>query len=139
MDSNCDIVCPKKLRDNTLMICLSETSVLFHLINMFTSHLWVLLVVLLFSGNLFFFHGNLVFQNRFAIFVEFFSLHDNAHWILTNIYAPCSHPDKREFLQWFKSIDMPDTMDWLIVGDFNLCRSPDDRNQPGGSYGYVLV
>jgi len=27
---------------------------------------------------------------------------------------------------------MPETVDWIIVGDFNLFRSPEDRNQPGG-------
>jgi len=27
---------------------------------------------------------------------------------------------------------MPDTINWLVVGDFNLCRSPSDRNRPGG-------
>ena len=55
--------------------------------------------------------------------VKRFSKHNDAHWILTNIYAPCSHPKKREFLQWFKNIDMPDAVDWLIVGDFNLIRN----------------
>ena len=29
---------------------------------------------------------------------------------------------------------MPENVDWLIVGDFNLCRSPDDRNKPGGNH-----
>ena len=44
------------------------------------------------------FQGNLVFENSYAQFVELFPLHDNAHWVLTNIYAPCSHPAKREFI-----------------------------------------
>lgn len=26
---------------------------------------------------------------------------------------------------------MPDIVDWLVAGDFNLYRSPDDRNKPG--------
>lgn len=73
-----------------------------------------------------------MFENSYAQSVEFLSLHDNAHWILTNIYAPCTHPAKREFLQWFKNINMPDTVDWIVTSDFNLCRSSDDRNQPGG-------
>jgi len=59
-------------------------------------------------------------------------MHDNAHWILTNVYDPCSHPEKREFIQWFKNINMSDSIGWIIMGDFNLCRSPEDRNQPGG-------
>jgi hypothetical protein len=60
--------------------------------------------------------------------VEFVSLRNNAHWILINVYAPCTHLEKREFIQWFKNTSMPDVVDWLIVGDFNLCRTPDDRN-----------
>jgi exonuclease III len=79
-----------------------------------------------------FFQGNLVFQNSYALSVEFYSMHDNAHWILTNVYAPCSHPEKREFIQWFKNINMSDSIGWIIMGDFNVCRSPEDRNQPGG-------
>jgi len=38
------------------------------------------------------------------------------------------------FLQWFKNINIPDTVNWLIVGDFNLYRNPDDRNKPGGDH-----
>jgi hypothetical protein len=76
-----------------------------------------------------YFQGNLVFQNSYAQSVEFFSLHDNAHWVLTNICAPCVHPAKRDFVQWFKNINMLDLVDWIIVGDFNLRRLPDDRNQ----------
>jgi len=48
---------------------------------------------------------------------------------LTNICAPCVHPAKRDFIQWFKNINMLDLVDWIIVGDFNLRHSPDDRNQ----------
>lgn len=75
-----------------------------------------------------------MFQNSYALSIEFTSLHDNVHWILTNIYAPCTHPEKRDFIQWFKNINMPDVVDWIILGDFNLCRSPNDRNQPGGDH-----
>jgi hypothetical protein len=76
-----------------------------------------------------FFQGALVFQNSYDQSVEFFSLHDNSHWILTNIYAPCTHTEKRQFLQWFQNINMPQLVDWIIVGDFNLCRSPNDRKR----------
>lgn len=78
------------------------------------------------------FHGSLVFQNSYAICVEFFSKHNDAHWILTNVYAPCTYAGKGEFLQWFTNVQMPEDINWLIVGDFNLCRSPVDRNRQGG-------
>jgi hypothetical protein len=34
---------------------------------------------------------------------------------------------------------MPDTVDWLIVGDFNLYRNPSDRNKPGADYSGMLM
>lgn len=132
MDSNCDIVCLQETKRQ-------------HFDDMFVRNIcplsfdkYVYLPSQGASGGIIvlwksvFFLGNLVFQNSYAISVEFISLHDNARWILTNIYAPCTHPEKRDFLQWFKNIDMLVPVDWLIVGDFNLCRSPNDRNQPGG-------
>jgi hypothetical protein len=75
----------------------------------------------------------LIFQNSYAISIQFSSLHNGAQWVLTNIYAPCTSAGKRDFLSWFASIAMLDHIDWLIVGDFNLCKSPDDRNRPGGN------
>jgi hypothetical protein len=41
--------------------------------------------------------------------------------------------EKRVFLNWFKNIHMPDSINWLVVGDFNLLRSPNDRNKLGGT------
>ena len=78
------------------------------------------------------FLGSLVFHNSFALFVEFNSKHNGDSFLLTNVYAPCSYLEKLSFLDWFKNIQMPDSVNWIIVGDFNLCRSPDDRNKPGG-------
>lgn len=52
---------------------------------------------------------------------------------------PHVHPlEKREFLRWFKHIQMPDHIDWLIVGDFNLYKNPEDRNKPGADYTEML-
>ena len=66
--------------------------------------------------------------------VEFVSNHNNEPWILTNIYASCIALGRQAFLQWFKNINVPDTINWLIVGDFNLYRNPDDRNKLGGDH-----
>jgi hypothetical protein len=64
---------------------------------------------------------------------------NNSCWILTNIYAPCMDPGKAEFIHWFKHISMPDTIDWIIVGDFNLYRNPCDRNREGDNYPAMLM
>jgi len=34
---------------------------------------------------------------------------------------------------------MPDTVDWLHVGDFNLYRNPEDRNRPGADFAEMLL
>jgi hypothetical protein len=72
------------------------------------------------------------FLNEFSLSVEFICKLNNQTWVLTNVYAPCTSEGKRDFLNWFKNIHMPDNIDWLIVGDFNLLRSPDNRNRPEG-------
>lgn len=73
----------------------------------------------------------MVFQNDFAQTIEFQCLLSGENWLLTNIYAPRTSDGKIAFLNWFKGISMPDDIRWLIVGDFNLIRSPDNRNKPG--------
>jgi exonuclease III len=75
------------------------------------------------------FLGNPVFTNAYAISIEFTSKLSNDTWILTTVYAPCTHTGKREFLEWFGGIQMPDDVHWLITGDFNLIRKPEDRNK----------
>ena len=78
------------------------------------------------------FHGQLVFSNDFNLTVEFSSKHNDSKWVLSNIYAPCTAPGRHAFLHWFKNIQMPAEVYWLIVGDFNLIRKPENRNKPGG-------
>lgn len=63
----------------------------------------------------------------------FKSRHNNGEWTLTNVYGPCDTDGKRLFTDWLKNIQTNDDVDWLIVGDFNLIRSPQDRNKPGGN------
>jgi hypothetical protein len=56
----------------------------------------------------------------------------NAEWLLTNVYGPCKPEGKRQFTDWLKHISMPGEVDWLLVCDFNLMRSPANRKKPGG-------
>ena len=79
-----------------------------------------------------YFEGHLAFHNSFSLSVDFRSLHNNAEWLLTNIYGPCTDEGKLSFVDWLKNIAMPEEVDWLLVGDFNLMRSPANRNKPGG-------
>ena len=72
------------------------------------------------------------FQNEYAISICFTSQLNEDTWILTTVYAPCTYKGKREFLNWFQAIQMPEEVSWLIVGDFNLIRRHEDRNREGG-------
>lgn len=85
------------------------------------------------------FIGTEIFQNNFAISVEFSSRLNNDTWVLTSVYGPCDTEGREIFMNWFGNIQVPDDMDWLIVGDFNLIRKPEDRNRPGENMGDMLM
>jgi hypothetical protein len=54
-------------------------------------------------------------------------------WVLTNIYAPCTLEGKLDFLNWLQDFELPEDIDWLLVGYFNLIRKPSDHNKSGGN------
>lgn len=57
------------------------------------------------------FLGNLIFSNHFALSVEFTSKFNDHSWVLIAIYAPCTLVGKRDFLTWFREIQMPSEVD----------------------------
>ena len=85
------------------------------------------------------FDGHLIFINEYGLSVELSSKHNAVDWVLTNIYAPCTPAGKTQFINWFRDIQMPPEILWMIVGDFNLIRSPEDRNRPGGDVNEMLL
>jgi len=85
------------------------------------------------------FSGEIIAQNRFSLSMQFTNLLSNQSWILSNIYGPCDPQDKLEFIHWFLNIHMPDDVDWILMGDFNLMRAPSDRNRPGGDVNDMLM
>lgn len=85
------------------------------------------------------FSGQLVFQNNFALTVKFSSRHNCDHWYLTNVYGPCTHEEKMNFLHWFKHYTNLEEEPWLIMGDSNLFRKPKNRNKPGGDVNEMLI
>lgn len=52
------------------------------------------------------FIGTKVFQHEYCLPLELCSKFNNDIWILSNIYAPCTYAGKREFVAWFKNIQM---------------------------------
>jgi exonuclease III len=85
------------------------------------------------------FSGVEVFQNRYALPVELHATKSEVYWTLTNIYAPCVDNEQFQFLQWIHNIHIPADENYMMVGDFNLIRSPQDRNRPGGNVNEMLL
>lgn len=85
------------------------------------------------------FSGNKIFSNEFGVSIQFCSLFDNATWILTCVYGPCTTEGKTQFAHWFRNIQMPASEDWIVMGDFNLIRSLEDRNKPGGDISEIMM
>lgn len=79
------------------------------------------------------FRGDLVFTNEYALSVQFHAQHDSSSWLMTSIYAPCQSEGKLAFLEWFNQLQIPPEEDWLVLGDFNLIRRPENRNKEGGN------
>lgn len=71
--------------------------------------------------------------------MEFTSIHNDASWVLTCMYGPCTAEGKILFFDWLKEIEMPDTVDWMILEDFNLIRRQENRNKPGGNVTEILL
>jgi len=46
----------------------------------------------------------------------------------SNFYGPCSHGDKQAFLDELIELQSSLSGAWVVLGDFNLIRSPDDRS-----------
>jgi exonuclease III len=94
-------------------------------------------LIIIWNGSLF--TGELAFHNEFSLSVHFKCNLSNDSWILTNIYGPCQPERKALFIDWFANIDMPQDSDWIIMGDFNFIRSPENRNKPGGNYSDMFI
>lgn len=42
-------------------------------------------------------------------------------------------------MDWLKGIHMLNSIDWLILGDFNLIRREENRNKPGANINEMLL
>lgn len=57
----------------------------------------------------------------------------------TNIYGPAAATEKASFINWLYNFDTSGIDDWILMGDFNLIRSPDNRSRPGGNMTDMLL
>jgi hypothetical protein len=85
------------------------------------------------------FSGMVMHCDSFAISLHFTSTQSPQAWTLVNVYSPY-HGDKRnDFVHWLYGLNIPDNEDWLLVGDFNFIRSPNNRNKPGGNINDMFI
>lgn len=89
--------------------------------------------------NSYVFRGDVVFSESFALEVNFTSTQTASKWTLVNIYGPCTGPNRAIFTSWLLDLDIPNGEDWLLIGDFNYIRAPDNRNKAGGNVNDMLV
>lgn len=85
------------------------------------------------------FSATLVQANNYAVTVKFDSFLDNNSFHLTNVYGPSASVEKFGFVTWLLNLDVSDFNDWILAGDFNLYRSAEDRNKPGGNAGEIQM
>jgi hypothetical protein len=85
------------------------------------------------------FDGVVIDSDRFAITVKLSSLQSGQDLFLTNVYGPCSAVSKAEFSNWLYNYDASAYGLWVVVGDSNLIRSPENRNKPGGNANEMLL
>ena len=71
--------------------------------------------------------GHLFHVNDYSISISFSSNHNGDNWILSNIYGPCQNEERFNFLECFRNFQIPDDVNWMVLGDFNHIRYPYNR------------
>jgi hypothetical protein len=55
------------------------------------------------------------------------------------VYGPCHGAERHEFVDWLNSLQIEEDNNWMLVGDFNLYRSLENRNRQGGNIQDIMV
>lgn len=77
--------------------------------------------------------------NAYCVTVKFCNNLDSSCFYLSNVYGPSHSAGKLAFVTWFLNLDTSTFEDWILAGDFNMYRSIDDRNKPGGDAGEMQM
>jgi exonuclease III len=85
------------------------------------------------------FVGSLLSANAYSVTVKFICSLTGKSFGLTNIYGPSNGVEKATFINWLYNFDFTDLDDWLLAGDFNLIRSPENRNRVGGNLNDMML
>lgn len=82
-----------------------------------------------------YFDGTIIQANSYAITVKMLSKLDSRSFHVSNIYDPSHSVEKLGYVTWLVNLDTSDFDLWIIGGDFNLIRHPENRNKPGRNLG----
>nr|CAB3463513.1 unnamed protein product [Digitaria exilis] len=66
--------------------------------------------------------------DRYSITTSFRSTAANTEFAVTNCYGPCVHAEKQAVLEELISLYSSISGPWVLLGDFNLIRSPAERS-----------
>lgn len=94
-------------------------------------------IITIWNGSLL--KGKLISHSYYQITIEFTSNLDNSTWYLTNVYGPNSVEGKKESTDWFMSLNTSQVKLWMILGDFNFIRGPENRSRAGGDHNNMMV
>ena len=93
-------------------------------------------LITIWNGSLF--SGTIISQSSFQITVKLLCNLSGHIFYVSNIYGPCQNENRSDFFDWLDNIDASQMDHWILAGDFNLIRSPQDRNRPGGDANNML-
>lgn len=85
------------------------------------------------------FRGEMVQVNQYSITIKFSPLANGKSFHHTSICGPSSPDEKDSFINWLYNFDCSEIEDWVIMGDFNLIRSPENRNRSGGNHNDMML
>jgi hypothetical protein len=85
------------------------------------------------------FTGQVIQMAQFAITVSFTAVANAERWNLTVVYGSCQGQERQQFVGWLNYLQILDDDNWMILGDFNFYRSPDNRNRGGGNMQDVMT
>ena len=94
-------------------------------------------LLIIWNGALF--EGSEVNHEKFQLTVRLRCKLSNETWYLTNIYGPTITEERALFTSWLNNLDTSQMELWMILGDFNLIRSPENRNRAGGDANNMLL
>jgi hypothetical protein len=94
-------------------------------------------IITIWNGGLF--SGTLISQDTHHVTAEFMCKSSGRKWYLTNIYGPAHNEGIQDFFTWLSELDSSNMNLWMILGDFNLIRAPEDRNRPGGDSNNMMA